>query len=87
MSMIDIASIAYGIKHNKPQDKQTNKKARRQIGKQANKKGDKQVKRQTKGGVHLDKCRFGSDVHSFIMLKYEQHTSKQDSCMDMWANV
>ena len=30
-----------------------------------------------------DKCRFGSDVHDFILLKHGQHTSKQDSFMDM----
>ena len=30
-----------------------------------------------------DKCRFGSDVHSFIVLKHGRHTSKQDSYMDM----
>ena len=52
ISMIDMASIAYGRRHDEPQDKQTNKKARKQIGKQANKKEDKQAKRQTKGGVH-----------------------------------
>ena len=52
ISMIDMASIAYGRKHDEPQDKQTNKKARRQTGKQANKKEDKTCKKQTKGGVH-----------------------------------
>ena len=36
ISMVDMASIAYGMRHDEPQDKQTNKKARRQ----------------TKGGVH-----------------------------------
>ena len=30
-----------------------------------------------------DKCRFGSNVHNFIVLKHGQHTSKKDSCMDM----
>ena len=30
-----------------------------------------------------DKCRFGSNVHNFIVLKYGLHTSKQDLCMDM----
>ena len=52
ISMINMTSIAYGRRHDKPQDKQTNKKARRPTGKQANKKEDKQAKRQTKGGVH-----------------------------------
>ena len=42
ISMIDMASIVYGKKHDEPQDKQTNKKARRQIGKKANKKEGKQ---------------------------------------------
>ena len=50
--MIYMANIAYGRRDDEPQDKQTNKKAKRQIGNQANKKEDKQAKRQTKGGVH-----------------------------------
>ena len=54
-SVIDMASIAYGTRHDKPQDKKINKKARKQTGKQANKKEDKQAKRQTKGGVHEGK--------------------------------
>ena len=29
ISMVDMASIAYGKRHDKPQDKQTNRKARR----------------------------------------------------------
>ena len=51
ISMIDMASIAYGKRHDKPQDKKTNKKVRRQTSKQANKKKDKQVRKKTKGGV------------------------------------
>ena len=47
-SKIDMASIAYGRRHDEPQDKQANKEAIKQTGKQANKKEDKQVKRQTK---------------------------------------
>ena len=47
ISMIDMASIAYGRRHDKPQDKQTNNKARRKIGKQTNKQ-----KQKTKSGVH-----------------------------------
>ena len=39
VSMIDMASIAYGRRHDKPQHKQTNKKE------------DEQEKRQTKRGV------------------------------------
>ena len=50
--MIDMASIAYGRRHDEPQDKQIIKKARKQTGKQAKKKEDKQAKRQTKGGVY-----------------------------------
>ena len=30
-----------------------------------------------------DKCRFRPNVHNFIVLKHGQHTSKQNSCMDM----
>ena len=50
--MTHMADIAYGMRHDEPQDKQTDKKARRQTGKQANKKEDQQATRQTKGGVH-----------------------------------
>ena len=60
-------------------DKQTNRKT----SKQANKKGSKQAKGQTKTVSTREKCRFGLDVHNFIVLKYGQHTNKQDSCMDM----
>ena len=42
-SVIDMASIAYGTRHDKPQDKKINKKARKKTGKQANKKEDKQA--------------------------------------------
>ena len=52
ISMIDMASISYGRRHDEPRDEQTNKKARRQIGKQANKKKNRQVRKQTKGGIH-----------------------------------
>ena len=34
-----------------------------------------------------DKCRFRSNVNNFIVLKHGRHTSKQDSCMDMYASV
>ena len=30
-----------------------------------------------------DKCRFGSNVHNFIVLKHGRHTNKKDSCMDV----
>ena len=69
-SMIDMASIAYDRRHDKAQDKQINKKARKQTGKQANKKEDKQAKRQTKVVSTRKKCRFGLNVHSFIVLKH-----------------
>ena len=52
-SMIDMGSIAYGRRDDKPQDKQKkNKKARKQTGMQESKKEDKQAKKQTKGGVY-----------------------------------
>ena len=41
----------YGMRHGKPQDKQTSEKARKQTGKRANQKKGKQAKRQT-SGVH-----------------------------------
>ena len=44
----------------------------------ANKKESKQKVVPTR-----DKCRFGSDVHNFIVLKCGRHTIKQDSSMDM----
>ena len=78
-----MASIAYGRRHDKPQDKQ---KTRKQEGKQASKKTRKKTnKRKVKQKMvsMRDKCRFGSNVHNFIVLKDGRHTSKQDSCMDM----
>ena len=47
ISMIGMANIAYGKRHDKPQDKQKTKKGRRQTRKKANTQ-----KGQTKGGVH-----------------------------------
>ena len=44
--------------------------ASKETRKQANKRKGKQARKQTKGGVHEGKCRFGSNVHSFIVLKY-----------------
>ena len=82
INVIDMASIACD-RDTTNKDKQTNRKARRKTSKQANKKGSKQAKGQTKMVSTRDKCRFRLDVHSFIVLKYGQHTSKQDSCMDM----
>ena len=83
-SMIDMGSIAYGRRDDKPQDKQ--KKTRKQESKQACKKARKKTNKQKskqKVVSTRDKCRFGSNVHNFIMLKHGRHTSKQDSCMNM----
>ena len=52
--------------------------ASKETRKQANKRESKQ-----KVVSARDKCRFGSDGHDFIMLKYGRQTSKQDSCMSM----
>jgi len=54
--------------------KQTNKRIRKEKNKQRSKKKMESAK---------DKCRFGSYVCNFIVLKHGRHTSKQDSCMDM----
>ena len=55
-------------------------------GKQRNKKASKKADKQ-KGKQKLvstgEKCRFGSNVHDFIVLKHGWHTSKQVSCMNM----
>ena len=58
--------------------KQRNKNASKHVRKQANKQESKKMVVSVR-----DKCRFGSNVHKFIVLKYGRHTSKQDSCMDM----
>ena len=47
------------------------------------KRETKQDSKQTRVVSVRDKCRFKSDVHSFIVLKHGRHTSKQDSCIDM----
>ena len=52
--------------------------ASKETRKQANKREGKQ-----KVVSARDECRFGLNVQNFIVLKYGQHTSKQDSCMDM----
>ena len=62
-------------------------------GKQTSKEVNKQTKRQTSKRTHKkvastrDKCRFGSIVHDFIVLKHVRHTSKQDLSMDMQASM
>ena len=76
--MIDMASIANGRRHDEPQDKQINKKARKQTRKLANKKKTNKQKGKQEVVSTRNKCRFGSNVYSFIMLKHGQHTSKQD---------
>ena len=63
-------------------NKQTRKQEGKQVSKYTIKKTNKQKGKQKVVSTG-DKCRFGSDVHSFIVLKYGRHTSKQDSCMDM----
>ena len=71
--MIDMASIAYGRRHDVPQDKQINKKVRKQESKWASKQTRKKTNKQ-KGKQKVvstrDKCRFGLNVHSFIVLKH-----------------
>ena len=58
--MVDMASIVCGRRQDKQQEKQTNKKANK-ARKQANKQ---------KMGSARDKCWFGLDAYSFIMLKH-----------------
>ena len=62
-----------------------NKQDGKQTSERENKQENKQTKQERKQMVvsPRDKCRFGSDVYNFIVLKHGQHTSKQDSCMDM----
>ena len=62
--------------------KQRNKKAKKQARKKTSKKANKQESKQKVMSV-MDKCRFGLDVYSFIVLKHGRHTSKQDLWMDM----
>ena len=69
-------------KHGKHRNKHASKQARRQISKITSKKANKQESKQKVASMR-DKCRFGSDVHSFIVLKHGRHTNKQDSCMNM----
>ena len=51
-------------------------------GKQTSKKANKQESKQ-RVVFARDKCKFGLDVHKFIVLKHGRHISKQDSCIDM----
>ena len=57
ISMIDMAS------------KETRKQADKQESQQTNEKENKQESKQKVVSV-MEKCRFGSNVHSFIVLKY-----------------
>ena len=50
----------------------------KQTSEKANKKESKQKVVSAK-----DKCRFGSNVHNFIVLKHGRHINKQDSFMYM----
>ena len=70
ISMIDIAS------------KETRKQAKKQESKQTSEKANKQESKQKVVSAR-DKCRFGSNIYNFIVLKHERHTSKQDSFMNM----
>ena len=86
-------------KDKKPTDKQWKENAQMHMkehkvskhdrhGKQTSEEANKQIKgKQARSKQKVvsvrDKCRFGSDVHNFIVLKYGQHNSKQDACMDM----
>ena len=54
----------------------------KQRSQKTSKKANKQESKQKVMSVR-NKCRFGLDVHSFIVLKHGRHTSKQGSCMDM----
>ena len=44
--------------------------ASKEIRKQANKREGRQVRKQTKVVFARKKCRFGSNVHNFIVLKH-----------------
>ena len=56
--------------------------ASKETRKQANKQESKQ-----KVVSARDKCRFGLNVHNFIVLNHRRHTSKQESCMNIKASV
>ena len=56
--------------------------SKEQESKQTSEKENKQESKKKVMSAR-DKCRFGSNVHSFIVLKYGRHTSRQDSCMNM----
>ena len=56
--------------------------SKEQESKQTNEKENKQESKQ-KLVFARDKCRFGSNVHNFIVFKYGRHNTRQDSCMNM----
>ena len=62
-NVIGMASIETRMRVNKRESKQTSERE--------NKKESKQKEVSIR-----DKCRFGSGIYSFIVLKYERHTSK-----------
>ena len=64
MSMIDMASIAYGKRHEEPQDKQ---KKRKQLGRQETRKKTSKQKGKQKVVSTRDTCRFGLNVRNFIV--------------------
>ena len=53
-----------------------------QESKQTSEKTNKQESKQ-KVVFTRNKCRFGSNVHNFIVLKHGRHINKQDSFMYM----
>ena len=67
-----------GIKQISTIDMESKAQESKQTSEKTNKREDKQ-----KVVSMRDKCRFGSNVHNFIVLKHGRHTNKQDSCMDM----
>ena len=75
IGVIDMASIETRMRANKRGGKQARKLTNKQ-------KVNKQDSNQ-KGVSARDKCRFGSGVHSFILLKYGRLISNQDSCINI----
>ena len=71
-----MTSIAYKMRANIQAKGQTSKTANNK--QRVNKLDSKQMVVSV-----MDKCRFGSDIHSLIVLKHGRHTNKQDSCMNM----
>ena len=62
-----MASIAYGKRHEEPQDKQKKKKARKQLGRQETRKKTSKQKGKQEVMSTGDTCRFGLNVRNFIV--------------------